>query len=165
MQALGAFNFSHKVAFDEDTRRAFEDIRLTAASDDVVAYMPSELIVTAIWGSAPASTNFAVTALTGLDGYFSSEPYSKFFAVPGLSGSEQAEVLAQAERLYEQRRDDVGSFVTGDINSAASARLAKDHVRWIVVWADTMQGISTPATPWRKTREITVYRLTPQENF
>jgi hypothetical protein len=165
VQALGAFNFSHKVTFDEDTTRALKDIRLTAAPDEVVAYMPSELIVSPIWGSAPASTNFAVTALTGLDGYFSSGPYSKFFAVPGLSASDPADVLAQAERLYEQRRDDVGAFVRGDINDAASARLAKDHVQWIVVWGDTMQGISTTATPWRKTREIAVYRFTPQKNF
>jgi glycosyltransferase involved in cell wall biosynthesis len=32
-------------------------------------------------------------------------------AVAGLSGSNPAEVLAQAERLYERRRDDVRSFV------------------------------------------------------
>jgi hypothetical protein len=165
VQALGAFNFSHKVAFDPDTARALQDIRLTAAAEDVVAYLPSELTATPIWGSAPESTNFAITAMTGLDGYFSSEPYSKYFAVPGLRGSDPADVLAQAERLYEQRRDDVGSFVKGDIDDAASARLAKDHVQWIVVWGDAVQGISTTTTPWRKTREIAVYRVTPQDNF
>ncbi len=159
VQALAAFNFSHKIAFDKDTARALQEIRLTAAPDDVVAYLPSELSVTPIWGSPAASTNFAVTALTGLDGYFSSEPYSKFFAVPGLSGSDPAEVLAQAERLYEQRRDDVGSFVRGDINDAASTRLAKDHVEWIVVSGAAMQGISSSATPWRKSGEIVIYRL------
>jgi hypothetical protein len=165
LQALGALNFAHKVVFDKNTMRALQDIRLTAATDDVVAYLPGELIATPIWGPAPASTNFAVTALTGLDGYFSSEPYSKFFAVPGLSGNDPEDVLAQAERLYEQRLDDVGAFVRGDINDAASARLAKDHVQWIVVWGNATQGISTAATPWRKTREIAVYRFTPQQKF
>jgi hypothetical protein len=159
VQALGAFNFSHKVAFDKATTRGLQEIRLTAAPDDVVAYLPSELSVTPMWGSPTESTNFAVMALTGLDGYFSSEPYSKFFAVPGLSGSNPAEVLAQAERLYEERREDVGSFVRGDINDAATTRLAKDHVEWIVVSGAAMQGISTSATPWRKTGEIAIYRL------
>jgi len=98
-------------------------------------------------------------AMTGLDGYFSSAEYSEFAAVPGLSGSTPADVLAQADRLYEQRRDDVGSFIKGGITDAASARLATDHVRWIVVSGDALQGISSSAKPWRKTREIAVYRL------
>ena len=65
--------------------------------------------------------------MTGLDGYFSSETYSEFFAVPGISGHDAAHVLAQADHLYEQRRNDVGSFLKGDINDAVSARLAKDQ--------------------------------------
>jgi hypothetical protein len=159
VQALGAFNFSSKVAFSQDTAHALQDIRLAAAPDDVVAYLPSDLTARAIWGYPRESTNFAITAMTGLDGYFSSESYSKFSAVPGLSGRNPAEVLAQAERLYEQRRDDVGSFVKGEIKDAASARLANDHVRWIVVAGGALQGISSSATPWCKTREIADYRL------
>jgi hypothetical protein len=159
VQALGAFNFSSKAAFAQDTAHALQDIRLAAAPDDVVAYLPSGLTERPIWGHVQESTNFSIMAMTGLDGYFSSEEYSEFAAVPGLSGSSPADVLAQADRLYEQRRDDVGSFVKGDITDAASERLAKDHVRWIVVSGDAMQGISSPATPWRKTREIAVYRL------
>jgi hypothetical protein len=161
VQALGAFNFSNKLAFDPDTTHALQDIRLAAAPDDVVAYLPSELTTTPIWGHADESTNYAVTAMTGLDGYFSSETYSKFFAVPGLSGRNSEEVLAQAERLYEQRRSDVDSFVKGDIDAAASARLAKDHVQWIVVSGGALQDISSPAQPWRRTGEIAVYRFTP----
>jgi hypothetical protein len=159
VQALGAFNFSCKSAFDQDTVRALQDIHVQAAPDDVVAYLPSDLTAKAIWGYPQQSTNFTIMAMTGLDGYFSSETYSKFHAVPGLSGRNPADVLAQAERLYEQRRDDVGSFLKGDITDAASARLAKDHVRWMVVSGDALQGISSPATPWRRTREIAVYRF------
>ena len=162
IQALGAFNLSHKVAFGQDTAQALQDIRLTADPDDVVAYLPSELAAHPIWGQPAESTDFSVMAMTGLDGYFSSETYSKFNAVPGLAGNNPADVLAQAERLYEQRREDIGSFVKGDTSNAASARLAKDHVQWVVVSGAAMQGISTAATPWRKTREIEVYRLTPQ---
>ena len=163
MQALGAFNFSHKVAFDQDTAHApcrifVWRLRPTTSWPICRASLPQPRS-----GALPESTNFAVMAMTGLDGYFSSETYSKFFAVPGLRGSDPADVLAQAEQLYEQRRDDVGSFVRGDITDAASARLAKDHVQWIVVSGDAMQEISTAATPWRKTREIAVYRLTQSE--
>jgi hypothetical protein len=97
--------------------------------------------------------------MTGLDGYFSSESYSKYSAVPGLTGHAPAEVLAQAERLYEQRRDDVTSFLKGDITGVASAHLASDNVRWIVVSGEAMQGISSSIIPWRKTREMAVFHL------
>src|SRR6266851_3122218 len=159
VQALGAFNFSYKATFGQETGQALQDIRSAAAPDDVVAYLPSDFTARPIWGHTQESTNFAIMAMTGLDGYFSSETYTKFFAVAGLSGRNPAEVLAQAERLYEQRRDDVGSFVKGNIKDDASARLAKDHVRWIVVSGDALQGISSSTTPWRKTREMAVYRL------
>ena len=159
VQALGAFNFSSKVAFGQDAAHALQDIRVEAPPDDVVAYLPSGLTERSIWGRAEESTDFSILAMTGLDGYFSSETYSKFHAVPGLSGRNPAEVLAQAEGLYEQRRDDVRSFLKGDITEAARARLAKDHVRWIVVSGDALQGISSSASPWRKTREIAVYHL------
>jgi hypothetical protein len=159
VQALGAFNFSCKTAFGEETVRALQDIRSEAAPDDVVAYLPSDLTARPIWGHAEDTTNFSITAMTGLDGYFSSKTYSISFAIAGLSGNNPAEMLAQAERVYEQRRNDVGSFVQGDITDAASARLARDHVRWIVVSGDALQGISSSATPWRKTREIAVYRF------
>ncbi len=161
VQSLGAFNFSSKVAFGQDTAHTLWDVRSAAAPDDVVAYLPSDLVAKAIWGYPRESTNFAIMAMTGLDGYFSSESYTKYSAVPGLSGRNPAEVLAQAERLYEQRRDDVESFVKGDIQEAASARLANDHVRWIVVWGDAVQSASSSATPWRKTQDIVVYRIQP----
>jgi hypothetical protein len=126
-----------------------------------MAYLPSDLTARPIWGHAEQTTNFSIMAMTGLDGYLSSEDYSKFNAVPGLSGRSPEEILAKAERLYEQRRDDVASFVKGDITDAASARLVNDHVRWIVVMGDAMQGISSTATPWRKTQDIAVYRISP----
>jgi hypothetical protein len=159
VQALGAFNFSSKVTFGQDTADALKDIRLAAAPNDVVAYLPSSLTASPIWGSPRQSTNFAIMAMTGLDGYFSSEAYSIISAAPGLEGSDPSGVLKQAKRLYEQRRDDVESFVTGNITDAASARLAEDHVRWIVVSDPTFQGVASSATPWRKTREIAVYRF------
>jgi hypothetical protein len=161
VQALGAYNFSSKAVLGQDTAHALQDVRLAAAPDDVVAYLPSDLTERPIWGPAQESTNFSIMAMTGLDGYFSSEEYTKFSAVPGLSGRNSADILAQAERLYQQRRDDVGSFLKGDITDAASARLAKDHVRWIVVSGNALLGISSTATPWRKNRETAVYRISP----
>ena len=158
MQALGAFNFSSKAAFGQDSVQAMRDIRLAAAADDVVAYS-SVLTERPIWGYADASTNFSIMAMTGLDGYFSSQTYSISFAVPGLSGSSPSEVLAQARGLYERRRDDVSSFLQGNLGDAGSARLVRDHVRWIVVSGDAMKGISSSTTPWRKTGEVVVFRL------
>jgi hypothetical protein len=159
VQALGAFNFSSKAAFDQDTAHALQDIRLAAAPDDVVAFLPTGLTERPIFGYPEQSTNYSITAMTGLDGYFSSETYSISFIVSSLSGSNAAEMLAQAGRVYQQRSDDVASFVKGNISDAASARLAKDQVRWIVVSGDALQGIASSGTPWRKTREIAVYRL------
>jgi hypothetical protein len=159
LQALGAFNFATKITFDQDTAQALQDVRLAAGSDDVVAYLPSDITEKPILGTSRESTNFAIMAMTGLDGYFSSESYTIFSAVPGLSGPNSDAVFAQAKRLSDQRRDDIESFVKGDITNAVSARLAKDHVRWIVVSGDAMQEISSSATPWRKTREIAVYKF------
>lgn len=160
-QALLSFNFSCEAVFDSATARALQEVRRSAGPDEVVAYLPSSLTSRAIWGHAEESTNFSIMAMTGLNGYFSSAEYSKFNAVPGLNGHSRAEVLANAERLYEQRRDDVEAFIKGDMNDAAEARLAKDQVRWIIVSDDAMRDISSPVLPWRKTSEIVVYRLTP----
>lgn len=159
VQSLAAFNFSQKVAFDEGTMQALQDVRMAAAPDDVVAFLPTTLIASPIWGRAEESTNFSVTAMTGLDGYFSSEMYSRFHAVPGLRGRDPAQVLTKAEDLYAQRRGDIESFLRGDITEPASARLARDGVRWIVVLGEVPQGISPSTTAWRKNREITVYRF------
>src|SRR5712692_1059028 len=82
VQALVAFNFSSKAVFSQDTAHALQDIRLAAAPDDVVAYLPSGLTERPIWGHVQESTNFSIMAMTGLEGYFSSEEYSEFAAVP-----------------------------------------------------------------------------------
>ena len=159
VQALLAFNFSSKAAFSRDTASALQEIRTESSPDDVVAYLPSELTERPIFGPAEVSTNYSITALTGLDGYFSTETYSLSFAVPGMSGSDPAEVLAQAKKLYQQRRDDVASFVKSGTNQATSERLAKDHVRWIIVSGDALSDIRSSATVWRKTSEIAIYQL------
>jgi hypothetical protein len=159
VQSLLAFNYSYGIHLDQDTMRALQDVRLMAAPDDVVAYLPDSVTQDAILGSTQQSTNFVAMAMTGLDGYFSSETYSKFNAVPGLSGKSPAEVMDQAEHLYEQRLSNVHSFLKGNLMPAGSARLAQDRVRWIVVVGDAMQDISTRDTPWRKTRKIAIYRL------
>lgn len=86
VQALGAFNFSSKAAFGLDTTHALQDVRSQSAPDEVVAYLPSELTEQPVWGHVEVSTNFSIMAMTGLDGYFSSQEYSKSHAVPGLSG-------------------------------------------------------------------------------
>jgi hypothetical protein len=160
-QALLAFNFSYGASFGQDTIRALQDVRSTATPQDVVAYLPSDLTQKAIWGYTQQSTNFAIMAMTGLDGYFSSEMYSKFNAVPGLSGKSPDEVLDKAEHLYEQRHADIESFIKGDITAEASARLANDHVRWIVVSGATAHGNLPSTMLWRRTPEISVYRLLP----
>jgi hypothetical protein len=159
VQALASFNFSQRAEFDQQSTRVFGEIRATAASEDVVAYLPSDLVEYPILGYRSESTNFAVIAMTGLDGYFSNQPYSTFFAVPGLSGATPAVMLEEAKGLYEQRMADVNSFLRGDIAPEARARLENDHVRWIVVSGDALQNISSPEIPWRRTAEIAVYRL------
>jgi hypothetical protein len=159
VQALVSFNFSHKITFSSDTARVLADVRSVAAPDEVVAYLPSNVTQSAIWGHAGESTNFATTALTGLDGYFSSETYSTAFAVPGLNGRNRADVLARATQLYEQRSDNIQSFVNGNINELGFAYLHRDHVCWIVVAGKALQQVSSLATPWRKTRDLVVYSL------
>lgn len=163
VQALVAFNFGSEAVFSRETVHLLQAIRLASAPDDVVAYLPSHLRERPIWGGEAESTNFSIMAMTGLDGYFSAERYSKFSAVPGLAGSSPEEILAKAKRLYEQRRDDIGSFIKGDITTAACSRLAEDHVRWIVVSDDALQSISSAAKPWGTTPQIVVYRLGDNE--
>jgi hypothetical protein len=144
--------------FPGDTVKVLEDIRSISAPDDVIAYLPSSLIQEPVLGRATETTNFAITALTGLDGYTSSGGYSISFAVPGLHGRNEAEILGEARQIYEQRRNDLESFVRGD---TGPARLLADHVRWIVISTQNLHpGASSPA-PWRKTADVVVYKLCP----
>jgi hypothetical protein len=161
MQALASFHFSNRVVFSRDVINALEDVRSQAAPEDVVAFLPTDLEGKAVLGRTGESTNFAITALTGLDGYFSSQAYSKFSAVPGLRGRDPDDVLEQAEILYEKRRTDVESFLKGDMTENVHARLINDHVRWIVVSGVALQGIQSAAVPWRKSRDLAVYRIIP----
>lgn len=161
IQALASFNFGHRAEFSRETAQALQDVQAVAGREDVVAYLPSELIERPILGFPGLSTNFAITAMTGLDGYFSGDTYSTYFAVPGLSGTTPADVVTEAKRLYEQRLDDVNSFVSGDVTSAARARLANDHVHWIVVSETALHNVSSSANPWRETGEVVIYRLSP----
>jgi hypothetical protein len=159
LQALGSFNFSYRAAFSQEAVQAFHDIRWASSPDQVVAFLPSDLIERPLWGDGSQSTNFAITALTGMDGYFSSEAYTTSFAVSGLQGRDPAQALAAAKLVYQQRRRDVESFLKGDISDGASERLAKDHVCWIVVSGDAVPPSSSTAIPWRQTRDLTIYRL------
>jgi len=161
LQTLGAFNFGHRAAFSSETANAFREIRASNQPDEVVAYMPSTLVQNPVLGHATETTNFAMTALTGLDGYVSSETYSTAFAVPGLHGRDDLDVLAQARQIYEQRRQDVQSFLNGTINEAASARLRNGHVCWVVASGDALQPAISSPKPWRKTPDMVFYRLCP----
>jgi hypothetical protein len=159
LQALASFNFSQRAEFSQEAMRAFEDIHTSANHEDVIAYLPDGLTELPILGTSSQTTNFAIMAMTGLDGYFSSEPYSTSFAVPGLRGATPADIVAQARQLYDQRLADVNSFVSGDVTDASRARLANDHVRWIVISGEALRRISSSVTPWRKTGEIVIYHL------
>jgi hypothetical protein len=161
LQALCAFNFGRRVVFSSETVNALREIRSAAPSDEVVAYVPSGLIESPVLGHATETTSFAITALTGLDGYVSSETYSIAFAVPGLHGRDDSDVLAQAKQIYDQRRDDVQSFLDRKINDAGYDRLAKDRVCWMVASGDVLQHLSTALTPWRRTPDMAIYRLCP----
>ena len=159
LQVLVAFNFSFKETFSGNAFRALQDLRANADPDDVVAYLPSDITQKGVWSYTQQSTNFSIMAITGLDGYFSSQSYSQFNAVPGLKGNGSEEILRKAQRLYEQRRTNIDSFVYGDISSAASESLVADHVRWIVVSGDAMQKMSSRRTPWRVAQDIIIYRI------
>jgi hypothetical protein len=157
LQALGSFNFGGKVAFSQEAVQALRQIRSESTPDQVVAFLPTEVTHRPILGQAYQSTNFAITALTGLDGYFSSDGYTISFAVPSLRGKDPAQVLEQAEQVYQRRRCDVESFLVDDARNGASGRLAKDHVAWIVITGDAVPH--STANSWAKTPDITVYRI------
>jgi hypothetical protein len=161
IQTLAAFNLGHKAVFSRDTVSVLQEIRLAAAPDDVVAYLPSGITQQPIWGPAAETTTFAITAFTGLDGYVSSETYTTAFAVPGLRGGDEAQLLAQAEQIYKQRRSDIEAVVKGDLHDPAAARLLGDHVRWIVISTQNLHpGGSSPGS-WKETADVAVYRLSP----
>ena len=161
VETLGAFNFGRRAAFTSDTADAFREIRSSTGTDEVVAYMPSGVIETPVLGHAAETTSFAITGLSGLDGYVSSETYSTAFAVPGLHGRDDADVLAQAKQIYEQRRDDVQSFLNGTISDAGYKRFAVDRVCWVVASGDELQHLDTALKPWRRTADMAFYRLCP----
>jgi hypothetical protein len=158
IQALGAFNFGREILFSHETADVLRDIQATANPDDVVAFMPTGLLQKPVWGRALETTNFSVTALTGLDGYFSSESYTTSFAVAGLQGRNEQEVLTTAEQLYLQRKSNVEAFLRTN-DGGSSARLLQDHVHWIVILGDAAPNSPDSPTPWRRTADLAVYRL------
>lgn len=159
LQVLMAFNFAHWASFSKDTAEALWDIRRASSPGDVVAYSQSTLVEEPMLGDAALSSNFSIMAMTGLDGYYLSEGYFTPFAVPGLSGRGTTDVLAKAKGLYQQRRDDTEAFIKGTITEAGLARLAKDHVRWIVVSGEELgEGVSSER-PWKKTGQLVIYQL------
>ena len=161
IQALASFNFAQRAEFSREAARALQDLHATADHEDVVAYLPDDLTERPILGDTGRATNFAILAMTGLDGYFSNEPYSIFFAVPGLSGTTSTDILARARRLYHQRVADVNSFISGNLTDAARDRLQGDHVRWIVISGQYLQNIPSSPTPWRNAGDLVIYRLSP----
>lgn len=161
LQALGAFNLGRRAVFSGETVNALAEIRSSTPPDEVVAYMPTGLIESADFGHATETTNFTITAFTGLDGYVSSETYSTAFAVPSLHGRDDSDTLAQAKQIYEQRRGDVQSFLDGTISDAGYNRLAQDRVCWVIASGDALKYLSTALNPWRRTPDMAFYRLCP----
>lgn len=159
VQALATFNFSHKLSFSQETVQAFQDLRAAASPTDVVAYLPDTVVQEPVLGNNGYSSNFTTMAMTGLDGYYLSQPYFLPFAVPGLTGKNAAEVLGKAKDLYRKRQGLIDSFLRGDLSDPGLAELAHDRVRWIVVSAGALGEISSTAVPWRKTPQVVIYRL------
>lgn len=159
VQTLGAYNLGRKAVFSRETVNVLREIHSSAPADDVVAYVPNGLTEVPVLGRQTETTSFSTTAFTGLDGYVSNESYSTAFAVPGLHGHDDADVLAQAEQIYRQRRDDVQSFLTGSITEAARGRFTKDHVCWIAASDSALKDVSPALAPWRKTPDMALFKL------
>ena len=161
LQALGAYNFGRRASFTAKSMDVFREIRASATPDEVVAHLPTNLIENPMLGNGSDSTDFTIMALTGLDGYFSSEAYSTSFAMAGLQGRDDSDALAQALDLYNQRREDVQTFLNGNISETGTERLAKDHVCWVLLSRNSLQEADAGLRPWRRTQDLAVYRLCP----
>lgn len=159
MQSLTAFHLSSKVAVEHQAASVLAEIRSTADPDDVIAYLPTDWTTSAIFGRSATFPDYVFMAMTGLDGYFANETYTKFYAASSLSGLNATEVFDRGERLYEERRACLEDFLSGKSGEAASTKLASDKVRWIVVSGDAMSKVATQVAPWRKTDQVEVWKL------
>ena len=157
-QSLLAFNYSFKVAFDTASMQVFRSIHDDSQADDVIAYLPSNLKPTPILGPPGEFPDYAVMAMTGLDGYFLSEEYSEFYAIPGLKAHTADEAFRDAANLYQQRKSNVEEFLKGNTESQVLDRLGSDHVRWIVL-LHTAGNTSSNIKAWAQTSQLTVYAL------
>src|SRR6185437_14317325 len=161
VQTLGAFNFGRKAVFSRESVNVLREVHSSAPADEVIAYVPDGLTEVPVLGRQTETTSFSTTAFTGLDGYVSNEAYSTAFAVPGLHGRDDADVLAQAEEIYRLRRDDVHSFLSGPSTDAATARLTKDHVCWIAASGSALKDVSSALNPWKRTPDMALFKLCP----
>jgi hypothetical protein len=159
LQSLAAFGFSQKVAFSAATAAAFRDIRAAASPDDVIVYLPVSRRATPILGAPREFLDFAVMAMTGLDGYFSDQAFSVSYALAGIAGNSAPEISAAAAALYRQRTGDIDAYLNGNADSATLERLSHDNVRWIVLGDGAPRGLSPALRPWRQDTEVSVYRL------
>jgi hypothetical protein len=159
VQSLAAFGYSQKVAFSADTASAFRDIRAAASPDDVIVYLPVSRRATPILGAPHEFLDYAVMAMTGLDGYFSDQAFSVSYALAGIAGNSASEISAAAAALYRQRTGDVDAYLKGNADSATLDRLSHDNVRWIVLGDGAARDLSPALRPWRQNPQISVYRL------
>jgi hypothetical protein len=158
-QSMLALDFGQRVTFSAETVAVFGDMRTGSSPDDVVAFLPVLRTGIAMVGDAQPFADFAVPAMTGLPGYFGTKRYSIAYALSGVAGVNGADTLAAAQAVARQRVADVDAYLRGIADSTALRRLTEDHVRWIVLSSAARISASSTLTPWRKTSDITVYRL------
>jgi len=158
-QSLLALDLGQRVTFSTDTVAAFRNMRMVSSADDVVAFLPVLRTGSAMAGEAQPFADFAITAMTGLPGYFGTKRYSIAYALSDVRGVSGADIVAAAQAVARRRAADVDMYLRDTANNAALRRLTQDHVRWIVLSGAARTRAAPTLTPWRKTPDMTVYRL------
>ena len=158
VQSLVAFNLGSKVTFSPASVKILSEIGSVSSPDDVVVYLPTTRKSRPILGNSEQFSDYAIMAMTGLDGYFGAKSNSLYYAVPGLAGATGSEILGEADKLYRQRMNDVAAYLSGNPDQALLKRFANDKVRWIVL-SEGAPFASADLKTWRRSDQVTVYRV------
>jgi hypothetical protein len=149
LQALPLFNLGYKFVLSPDYLASLRKVETEAGPSDVVAFLPDDVQTQSILSPAPSTSNFYVSAFTGLRAFYTSRAYTARESGLGPDG----------DKLYESRISLVRRLQAGIADNGDIDTLRNQGVRWIVLPAKISLAAYRDARVWISGADFTVVKI------